>query len=175
MSNDPQKFINPISILKNFGLQSKRGTDCLQKRDGPSGGTRRTVRGCSTDCSRGRRGRMSYWMFWSKFRTVCAEVLDRPCASWTVHRCVTVCPHEPCVGGAGHEQISQQTHAPSSLTHKGLFLHLSLFLLVKKEPPLGILFGALPGPSEHIHGLSTRFSTMSSEHFFDYLILSHGF
>jgi hypothetical protein len=38
--------------------------------------------------------------------------------------------------------------------------------LSRKGTPLGISFGALPGPSEHIPRLSARFSTMSSRYFF---------
>jgi hypothetical protein len=37
------------------------------------------------------------------------------------------------------------------------------------------LIRALPGPSEHIPGLSARFSTMSSRYFFESLCLSLGF
>jgi hypothetical protein len=51
------------------------------------------------------------------------------------------------------------------------------FLLPLKEKAslLEISIGELPGPSEHIPGLSARFSTMSSRYFFEYLILSLGF
>jgi hypothetical protein len=52
------------------------------------------------------------------------------------------------------------------------------FLLPLKEKVslLGISIGALPGPSEHISGLSARFSTMSSTYFFyESLIPSLGF
>jgi hypothetical protein len=54
-------------------------------------------------------------------------------------------------------------------------LSLALSLSQEKTPSLGISFGALLGPSEHIPGLSVRFSTMSSGYFFEYLILSLGF
>jgi hypothetical protein len=54
-------------------------------------------------------------------------------------------------------------------------LSLALSLSQEKTPSLGISFGALLGPSEHIPGLSVRFSTMSSGYFFKYLILSLGF
>jgi hypothetical protein len=51
------------------------------------------------------------------------------------------------------------------------------FLLPLKEKVslLRISIGALPGPSEHIPGLSARFSTMSSGYFFESLILFLGF
>jgi uncharacterized phage infection (PIP) family protein YhgE len=54
---------------------------------------------------------------------------------------------------------------PSLLFLKPQELLLSLsFLLSLKEkvPTLELLIQALPGPSEHIPGLSARFSTMSS-------------
>jgi hypothetical protein len=48
------------------------------------------------------------------------------------------------------------------------------FLLPLKEKAslLGISFGALSGPSEHIPGLSARFSTMSSGYFFSKISFS---
>jgi hypothetical protein len=50
-----------------------------------------------------------------------------------------------------------------------------LFCIKEKAPSLGILIRALLRPSEHIPGLSARFSTMSPRYFFKYLILSLGF
>jgi hypothetical protein len=75
----------------------------------------------------------------------------------------------------GCEEISL---LPSFLFPKPqeVFIPLSFLLSLKeKAPSLGILIRALPGPSEHIPGLSARFSTMSSRYFFAYLILSLGF
>jgi hypothetical protein len=61
--------------------------------------------------------------------------------------------------------------------HRRQFIPFSFFLpsLKEKSSLLGILIGALPEPSEHIPGLSARFSTMSSGYFFESLILSLGF
>jgi hypothetical protein len=57
-----------------------------------------------------------------------------------------------------------------------IFSHLSFLLPLKEKASLlGISIGALLGPSEHIPGLSARFSTMSSGYFFESLILSLGF
>jgi hypothetical protein len=64
---------------------------------------------------------------------------------------------------------------PTKVSSFRLSLALSLSLSQEKTPSLGISFGALLGPSEHIPGLSVRFSTMSSGYFFEYLILSLGF
>jgi hypothetical protein len=50
-----------------------------------------------------------------------------------------------------------------------------LLPLKEKTSLLGISLGALSGPSEHIPGLSARFSTMSSGYFFESRILSLGF
>jgi hypothetical protein len=71
-----------------------------------------------------------------------------------------------------------KTKQPSSLfLYPTQFISLLSFLLPLKEKAslLGISIGALPGPSEHILGLSARFSTMSSGYFFESLVLSLGF
>jgi hypothetical protein len=85
--------------------------------------------------------------------------------------------------GPGCKEIRKQLFLSSSQTAKAplhislsLSLSLSLLLFLKEgHPLLGISIGALLGPSEHIPGLSVRFSTMSSEYFFAYLTLSQIF
>jgi hypothetical protein len=85
----------------------------------------------------------------------------------TVRGCVADCPRVPRAGGTGVAgcKVKQAVLFFSNAT-KAPSLHLSLALSQEKAPSLGISFGALPGPSGHIPGLSTRFSTMSSGYFF---------
>jgi hypothetical protein len=77
--------------------------------------------------------------------------------------------------GPDSRAVSQADRTPSP-NRKEPHLFPSLLLSLKKGPPLlGTLFGALPGPSEHIPGLSARFSTMSSGYFSNNHSLSPGF
>jgi hypothetical protein len=74
----------------------------------------------------------------------------------------------------GRRDENKQDSSSPNLTQ--VFSFLSFLLPLKEKVSLfGISIGALPGPSEHIPGLSARFSTMSSEYFFESLILSLGF
>jgi hypothetical protein len=60
---------------------------------------------------------------------------------------------------------TKQGPLPFSNLTQVFSLPLFIALSQEKAPLLGISFGALPGPSEHVHGLSARFSTMSSGYF----------
>jgi hypothetical protein len=127
---------------------------------GPSAGAARTVH-----AGRGSSGR--YQMLWKYLRTVRHGVSDRSRSSRTVHKGVTDYPREQCTGGAEVVSCKSSMQLLFFPTRKeSSSSSLSCSLSQGKEPPLGIWIGALPGPSEHIHRLSARFSTMSSGYFF---------
>jgi hypothetical protein len=74
----------------------------------------------------------------------------------------------PCRARVGPRPRIEIVSASSFLPPPKHFAPFSFLLLSLKviAPLLGISLGALPGPSEHIPGLSARFSTMSSGYFF---------
>jgi hypothetical protein len=168
MSNDPKKFIIPIFISKYHKLKRKRGSDRLRQPGGPSGLTRRTVRGYPTDCLHGSKG-------CGELLDALVLILDRPRRGPGPSERLVDCPHvrrglsacATCRWSRGHELLSQQATISLLKPQRPLSTSLSLALSHGRTPLFGILIGALPGPSEHIHGLSVRFSTMSSGYFFE--------
>jgi hypothetical protein len=163
----------PKDILENLYLKLFHAE--IKKEVGPSAATGRTVRLLLADCPPGQRG-PSAWLVGRRCSTGCSGSINGQSApgvqtvratrglSAGVSRTV-----RPCRARVGPR--------PRGLKSKAGRLPLLSFLLPLKEKTslLGISLGALPGPSEHIPGLSARFSTVSSGYFFVSLILSLGF
>jgi hypothetical protein len=111
-------------------------------------------RRCSTGCSGSINGQSA-----AGVRTVRAPRGPSAGVSRTVR---------PCRVRVGPKPRDEIKSAPFPSPTPNPVLPSLSFLLPPKEKGslLGILIGALPGPSEHIPGLSARFSTMSSRYFF---------
>jgi hypothetical protein len=171
----------PKDILENLYLKLFHAE--IKKEVGPSAATGRTVRLLLADCPPGQRG-PSAWLVGRSCSTGCSGSFNGQSApgvrtvraprgpSAGVLRTV-----RPCRARVGPRPRDENKSAPfPSPTPNPVLPSLSFLLPLKeKSSLLGILIGALPGPSEHIPGLSARFSTMSSGYFFVSLILSLGF
>jgi hypothetical protein len=136
-------------------------TDCLPVRRGPSARVEGAWGG--TGVSDANNGPSA-----SGCRTVRAPRGLSAGSSRTVRACrVQVGPRSR---GDKSTTLFSSSQTARALLH--ISLSFSLALSQGRTPLLGISIGALPGPSEHIPGLSARFSTMSSGYFFTYLTLS---
>jgi uncharacterized Fe-S cluster protein YjdI len=171
----------PKDILTNLYLElyqvkTKGGV-------GPSAAVGRTVRLVVADCPPGHRG-PSTRLVGSRCISGRSVSFNGPSAPWVW----TV--RTPRRLSAGASRIVRACRAPVDPGREGVKPAACLLVpkpiegasslsflpsLKEKAPYLGILIRALPGLSEHIPGLSVRFSTMSSGYFFESLILFLGF
>jgi hypothetical protein len=160
-----------LQIFISIYIKSK-----LKGEVGPSAAVGRTVRLVLADCPPGHHGPSA--------RLVGSRCISRRSVSFNrPSALLTDCPRgrrglsapaarrwDPGREGvkfAASLLVPKPKKGPSSLSFLPSFK--------EKAPSLGILIRALPGPSEHIPGLSARFSTMSSGYFFESLILFLGF